>query len=252
LELCGIIYSATNIINNKKYIGQSTFSLEKRKKEHLNHLYQQKYTFQKAMKKYGVENFNWETIDHAHSQEELNNKEKFWIDYYNTYGRDGYNMTTGGQGVVLTGEKRIEYLRTKHDNKPFLVFNKLGKFIKELDNKLLFCEENNIPTGDANQSLTNRRPSVGEYILIYKDKFTEENLKDRMSKVRDTRDFVIFDKNNNYIGKWNNQTRCCEEINISTRGIQRQLNENANRENPRKYKIYYVEDVPDNLKCLMN
>jgi len=159
-------------------------------------------------------------------------------------------MTTGGQGIKLSGEKRIEYLRTLHDDRPFLVFDKLGKFIEESDNRAIFSIDNDITAKDAKASLVNKRPSVGDYILIYKDEFTEENLKNRMSKVRNTRDFVVFDKNNNYMGKWNNQTTCHNEINISTRGIQRQLNESQNKENPRKYKIYYVDDIPDNLKYI--
>jgi len=69
-----------------------------------------------------------------------------------------------------------------------------------------------------------------------------------MNSVRNTRGFAVFDKNDNYLGTWDNQTRCNEATNISARGIQRQLNENANRENPRKYKIYYIDDIPDNLK----
>ena len=252
MEHYGIIYSATNTVNNKKYIGQTTCALEKRKREHINSINQQKFSFQKAMKKYGIENFLWEIIDYANSPGELDYKETYWINHFGTYGHKGYNMTIGGQkNHKPSKEKRIEYLRTKHDDKIFLVFDKHGNFIKESDNRFLFCVENNITTNDANQSLTNRRPSVGDYILIYKDDFTEENLKNRMNKVRNTRDFVIFDKNNNYIGRWNNQTRCCEEINISTRGIQRQLNENANRGNPRKYKIYYIDECPDNLKCLI-
>lgn len=95
LEYYGIIYSATNIINNKKYIGQTTFPLEKRKGEHLNSISRQNTAFQKAMNKYGIDSFIWEIIDHAHSSNELDSKETIWIDYYNTYGHDGYNMTTG-------------------------------------------------------------------------------------------------------------------------------------------------------------
>jgi len=253
LDYYGIIYSAKNLTNNKRYIGQTTCTLEKRKKEHINSVSKQKFTFQKAMKKYGIENFLWEVIDYADSPEELDYKETYWIDHFNTYGHEGYNMTIGGQkNHTPSKEERIEYLRTKHDDRIFLVFDKLGNFIEESDNRFLFCVENDMTTGDLNQSLKNRRPSVGDYILIYKDKFTEENLKNRISKVRNTKDFVVFDKNNNYLGCWNNQTRCCEEINISTRGIQRQLNENANRDNLRKYKIYYIDDTPDNLKSFMN
>ena len=63
-----IIYEALNIINNKRYIGQTVQTLNKRKQQHINSI---KYNnskciaFVRAMKKYGVENFKWRIVDDA-------------------------------------------------------------------------------------------------------------------------------------------------------------------------------------------
>jgi hypothetical protein len=59
------------------------------------------YAFYNAINKYGWENIIWEIIDTAKSQEELDCKEIYWIDYYNTYigNKNGYNMTIGGGGA---------------------------------------------------------------------------------------------------------------------------------------------------------
>jgi len=65
------------------------------------------------------------------------------------------------------------------------------------------------------------------------------------------REFVVFDMNNIHLGMWDNQTRANEDINISRRSIERQLKENKNRDNCRKYKVYYIENIPDNLKYLL-
>lgn len=100
-KLYGIIYKVTNIINSKIYIGQTKRTLEKRR---YFHLYESKHTrldfhFYRAIKKYGQENFLWETIDKAFSREELLDKEIYWIKFYNSSHIDsGYNMTNGGEG----------------------------------------------------------------------------------------------------------------------------------------------------------
>lgn len=98
-----IIYKATNIINNKIYIGQTVNDLKVRRKHHENaHLYpscQNRSTiFTRAIAKHGKENFTWEVIDKADSLEELNQKEEYWIEYYESVytSNKGYNIKFGG------------------------------------------------------------------------------------------------------------------------------------------------------------
>lgn len=92
------IYKIQNNINNKIYIGQSK-NIEKRLKDHKNrandtnsneynrHLY-------RSMRKYGIENFSFEIIEEC-NVDELNEKERYWIEYYNSFF-NGYNLTFGG------------------------------------------------------------------------------------------------------------------------------------------------------------
>ena len=49
------------------------------------------------MKKYGLEHFHMELIEDNIPTEMLNNKERYWIDKYNSYYH-GYNSTLGGEG----------------------------------------------------------------------------------------------------------------------------------------------------------
>ena len=90
------IYKITCLLDNKIYIGQAR-DISDRWKTHIkcglgidtpsNKLYT-------AMLKEGVENFSFEVIEEC-SVNDLNKKEKYWIDYFqsNIYG---YNMTAGG------------------------------------------------------------------------------------------------------------------------------------------------------------
>ena len=95
----GIIYKATNLINNKCYIGQTINSLNRRRSSHLLAARKEadKLYFHKAIKKYGEDNFQWEIIDQANNKEELNEMERFYISEYSSNDpRYGYNMTSGG------------------------------------------------------------------------------------------------------------------------------------------------------------
>ena len=92
-QICGI-YKITNLINNKSYIGQSI--------DIYTRWHQHKYadckpsTIHKAIRKYGLKNFSFEIIEQC-KKEELNEREIFWITYYDTYNQ-GYNLTIGGKG----------------------------------------------------------------------------------------------------------------------------------------------------------
>lgn len=98
------IYKITNKINNKSYIGQS-IDIERRWKSHKTEPFNPNSTqyntiFYKAIRKYGIKNFIFEILEEC-PQEQLNEREQYWIEYYATYTQqtnaNGYNMTIGGQ-----------------------------------------------------------------------------------------------------------------------------------------------------------
>lgn len=89
------IYKITNQINNKCYIGQS-INIERRFKEHKNTNRTSKY-LHRAINKYGIDNFKFEIIETC-SKEQLSDREKYWIKYYNSLKPYGYNLTDGGDG----------------------------------------------------------------------------------------------------------------------------------------------------------
>tara|TARA_R110000822_G_scaffold25364_4_gene76833 strand:- start:4047 stop:4751 length:705 start_codon:yes stop_codon:yes gene_type:complete len=103
-----IIYKVTNKINDKSYIGQTIRNLDKRKQSHLNVVYNNpQFAFHYAIRKYGKENFKWEVLCECDNIDELNEKEKYYIKEYKTFGETGYNMTTGGEGFIMS-TKAIE------------------------------------------------------------------------------------------------------------------------------------------------
>ena len=90
------IYKITNKINNKLYIGQTIRPVEQRFQRHVNDAINNKLDthFARAIRKYGKENFIIEIIDIASTQEELTQKEYYWINIYDTANpKIGYNET---------------------------------------------------------------------------------------------------------------------------------------------------------------
>lgn len=88
------IYKITNLLNQKVYIGQS-IDIEQRWKKHC--LTKDTCAIHKAIQKYGKENFSFEILEECR-EEELNDKEIYYINKYNSY-INGYNMTLGGEGA---------------------------------------------------------------------------------------------------------------------------------------------------------
>ena len=85
------IYYIKNLLNNKYYVGQSV-RIEERWKEHRREAYNStlNYPLYLAIRKYGIENFEFKVIEKC-NKDELDLKEQFWIDYYNSY-HNGYNQ----------------------------------------------------------------------------------------------------------------------------------------------------------------
>ena len=91
----GFVYITTNHINGKRYIGQRKYDKQGKWKEYLG----SGVVLSKAIKKYGLENFSKEIIENCKTKEELNAREKFWINYFNAVNSDNfYNIAKGGDG----------------------------------------------------------------------------------------------------------------------------------------------------------
>ena len=110
--MCGI-YRVINNINGKIYVGKSV-NIKERWNTHIreskvndeqwNSNYRGVRTpFHAAMRKYGIENFTFEVLEEC-DQEQLNEKEKYWIKELNAIDREiGYNVTLGGDGYNCGG-----------------------------------------------------------------------------------------------------------------------------------------------------
>lgn len=110
-----IVYEIVNLVNGKRYIGQTTKTFNERYnfkgegiervlgylefRENKTDFYNDKLYYNdhllKAIRKHGTENFKVEILDTAKTIEELNTKEMYWINYFKS-NIDGYNHCDGG------------------------------------------------------------------------------------------------------------------------------------------------------------
>lgn len=92
--------------NNKKYIGITSFSLYERAGKDGEKYVKDDFAFGRAIKKYGFNFFTVEILEDNLTYEEACGKEKYYIQYFDTY-RNGYNSTLGGDGCPKYNREEI-------------------------------------------------------------------------------------------------------------------------------------------------
>lgn len=100
------IYKITNNKNRKIYVGQS-IDINDRWKQHKYKAFNSKEkgynsAIHLAFRKYGIENFSFEVIEKC-QQDELDEKEQYWIKKLNSLSPNGYN--------ILLADKRIDKVK---------------------------------------------------------------------------------------------------------------------------------------------
>ncbi len=146
------IYVYTNKINGHQYVGQ-TNNLRKRFNGHKSDSFNTKshsynYPLHAAIRKYGIDQFSFEVLEEVETQQEADEREKYWIKKLRSHISDGgYNITFGGDGcskMPLTWEELLE--RGK-------VFS--GKEILDIQNRLVNGEKYEDIMGIYSPRLTN-------------------------------------------------------------------------------------------------
>lgn len=101
------VYKITNKINGHLYIGKTIADTSRRWRDHIsiNNLEDCVQAIQKAILKYGSDNFNFEVIKYYKTENAAYRGEIFYIKKYNTYLGEGYNQTPGGKGVGVNRRK---------------------------------------------------------------------------------------------------------------------------------------------------
>ncbi len=156
----GIIYKISNTINDKVYIGQTTQTLKERFRKHKQVVNYEtcRTVLKKAFVKYGIDNFNIEIIEEC-DDTLLNEKEKFYIEQYNSKVPNGYNIREGGE---------IDYTPlAKTVSKPVYQYSIDGVFIKEFKSCDQAAKELNLDPSSLSKACRGILRALSGFIFKY-------------------------------------------------------------------------------------
>ena len=239
------IYMYTNKINGKRYVGQAV-NFNRRHNTHISDSYNEKakydynVPFHRAIRKYGIENFEIKILaENISTQEKMNEYERFFIKRYDTLCKNnkGYNIASGGSnGNPLEGktEEEIEQWKQKlsesHKGKIFSEehkqkmseANKGKKVTKETRQRIseAMQGENHPMYGKHHSEETKQKQSETN-----KGKKHTEETKQKMSEAKkgenhpQAKRVAQYDKQGNLIKIWDYIKQASEELSINHSSI---------------------------------
>lgn len=223
-NMYGFVYVTTNHINGKKYIGQKRYDKANKWKSYIGSgIY-----LKRAINKYGSENFSKEIIEDCETKEYLDEREKYWIEYYDAVKSNKfYNIASGGDGgntIAGYSEEKLEqykeYKKKLHKEKApkgekcgssKLTEIQVLDIIKRLKNNDFIAniaKDYNVSNSTIDDIRNHRT-----WIYLTKD-IVFDDISFR-NKPRKSKPVVQYDEHGNYIAFYNNARLAEQETNIS-------------------------------------
>lgn len=223
-----VIYMHTNLINGKKYVGQTCATLQARFGKN-GVRYKRCVLFYNAIQKYGWDNFEHKILeDCIYTQEEANKKEKYYIEKYKSMDRKyGYNLSSGGNEQNSLGI-------------PVFMYNMNGAYVDMYESIADANRDLMISNGKISDCCRGNRKSAGGYMWSY-------NKEEKLGKyIRGTnsRPVYKYSLTGEFIKKYNTVVDVVNELNINKGGHISSCC-NGNRETAYGYQWRY--EMYDNI-----
>ena len=259
-EYYGIIYKIENIVNHHVYIGQTTsangfngryqckgkgiervynvcISQRKRGAYYNEHLFN-------AIKKYGFDAFVVDEIfDTALTLDELNDKEIFYVNQFDSYC-NGYNSTLGGEGTL--GYKPPSGKDSKY-SQPVYQMSIGGELIARWDCLSDASRKLGISRGSIANVCNGHKKTAGGFVWVYEKDYDPDKDYSRIPKIKDggtgTKPVLLLDKSNNILQEFYSVNHAGKELGISPQEVSRICTHK--RKNPMfnlMFKSEYIEE----------
>lgn len=259
-EYYGIIYKIQNTKTNEIYIGQTThprgfngrydfkgigiervykklLGNEARNESHNQHL-------RRSIKKFGFDAFEViEVFDTANTIEELNEKETYYINLFNSY-KNGYNQSFGGDSV--SGYERPKSKNCKN-SKRICQISLDGELVKIWDCATDASNELNIDQSSISEVCKGKRKTAGNFVWVHeKDYDPNQNYK-RIPQIKDrgkgTNPVLLLSETNDILREFYSINNASVELEMSVEGVRKICNHKIKK--PRYnliYKSEYMEE----------
>lgn len=203
-EYEGYIYLITNLINNKKYVGQTITTIEHRKNQHFS---KQKDPHVKALynaiQKYGKDNFSVEEICKVSNsvkenmQKELDEKEIYYIKKHNSLcSQHGYNMDKGGS-------------RKNNLEMPLVVYDIHGNFLENCCSAMEASEKYGLSDATIRLICKGKQPNYKQQLVF---RYVGDSF-DKFAVVSSKFKFIYqFEPNGKFVRKYDMVVKAEEKI----------------------------------------
>lgn len=250
-EVYGIIYKITNTANGKCYIGQtankkgfngrydsSGCGAERvyrylRREQSCGRYYDQHLL--SAFEKYGVDSFIVDTaFDTAANRDELDEKEIYYIEYFDSYN-NGYNKTLGG-------ERGCGEAQPKGKDNPLSVavcqLSLDGKLIKIWDSLADIRRDSNFNVPNIEWTCRGLNSQSYGYLWVFAKDYDPDKHYEWFP-AKNARPVVLLDDNNNLIKEYKSIIIASNELHIDRQTIRSSCN---NRYKKPKYNFKYKDE----------
>lgn len=178
------IYVIKNKVNNKVYVGATSQGSAKRFKQHVwKAIGGSEYAFHKAIREFGADSFEVETLEYVDTVEELKAREKYWIIQLRSKNPEyGYNGDDGGDIMFHTPETKakISAIHKGKDMSKFyravLQYDSDGNFLQEFPSVSHACEFTGISKASMIRALNKAfktKSKVNPYVWFYKEELPD-------------------------------------------------------------------------------
>lgn len=210
-----VVYCCTNKLNNKKYIGITCRPLKERIQQHIRESQKKdsetyNTPFKRAIRKYGIDNFEISILEENLNQEEASEKEKYYIKKLKTYFRyaksQGYNATIGGEFSIIIPKDRVVQLDIYSGKK-------INVFASVTEAEDLFCR-------GVWECVHKRTFTANGFCWLYEKEYLTMTDKDLFDYVNICCKRIIqFDLNGNILNIFDGPLDAASKLNISQGNI---------------------------------